>query len=115
MISAVLFPASLITPFSSKAIFVVPFVCKEIRVLVAALVSLITMALAVAWLVIRNFESVVVSAKVNEISLASLVIIVLPISYADCKVAAEDPAVHLIKIFEPSTQIAVPAAVDKFE
>jgi hypothetical protein len=113
VMSGLLFPASFITPFSTKAIFVSPFVCREIRVLVAGLVSLIIMALAVAWLVIKNFESVVVSARINEISLLSLVVIVLPKSYADCKVELPDPAPHFIRLSDPSIQILEPIDVDK--
>ena len=78
VMSGLLLPASFITPFSSNARLVVPPVCKAIRVFVTPFVSFITNALAVPWFVIKNCESVVVSARVNEISLLSLVVIVLP-------------------------------------
>ena len=113
VISGLLFPANLKTPFSSSVIFVVPFDCRVIRVLVAELVSLIKTALAVPWLVIKNFESLVAPARVKEISLLAPVEIVFPRSYADCKVEEEEPAEHLITLSFSSTQIEIPELIGR--
>ena len=75
-------PLVLTLPFSSTVKLGVPFDCKERRVLLAELVSLITRAVAVPWLVMLKLESVAVSAKVNEMFLLSVVVIVLPPVYA---------------------------------
>lgn len=55
--------------------------------------------------------SVVVSARVKAISLASVVVIELPPLYADCKVV--DAAEHFTKLFEPSRQRVDPVWVSR--
>ena len=76
-------------PVSSTVKLGVPLDWRESKVLVAALVSLMTNAVAVPWLVMLKLESVVVSASVKEIFLLSVVVIVFPPLYADCKVIEE--------------------------
>ena len=56
-----------------------------------------------------NLESVDVSARVNAMSRASVVVMVLPASYDACKPATA--AEHFIILFEPSIQSVVPVDV----
>mgnify|MGYP006892227384 CR=1 FL=1 len=80
-------------------------------VFVPAFVSLIINAFAVPWFVRVNDESVVVSARVNAMFRASVVVMVLPPLYADCRVI--DAAEHFTTLFEPSIHNVFPVAVVK--
>ncbi len=58
-----------------------------------------------------KLESVVVSAKVKEISLASVVVIVFPPLYAFCSVNAA--FAQVTTLFDPSRHRVVPAADER--
>src|SRR5258706_16193189 len=90
-------------------------------VLTPALVSLIFIAVPVPALITLNPVALPLlvrsnevatprpDVKVKEISLPVVVVIVLPPTYADCRVTAA--LEHLTMLFEESIQIFVPAAV----
>ena len=106
-------------PVSSTVKLGVPLDWRERRVLVAALVSLTTIAVPVPALVSAKPVALPLLARVNEVGVARpdakvkaillpvVVVMVLPPLYADCRVTVL--AEHLVTLFEPSIHRAVPA------
>lgn len=110
-----IFPVVDNVPFSLIVKVLTPPDWIASEVFVAALVSLMTKALAVPALVkVKDVAvplSVEASYKVKAIFRPVVVVIVLPVLYAACK--PNGAPLHLVTLLEPSTQSAVPVAVPK--